>query len=593
MKLPVAVDFETHPIVGNPVMFPPKPVGVAIWEGDKEPTYTDNYSYLAEIWHSGAPMVFHNAPFDVRVAEEHLGLPFPEWDRIHDTTYLVFLKNPHALSLGLKSSAETYLDLPPEEQDDLKEWILKNVPGATQKNFGAYIYKAPFELVARYAKGDVLRTRLLFEKLWPAVPVAPYDRERRLMPILVAATRKGVRVNRAALNAAYDRSKQAQQRCEQLIRANLRAPTLNPHSGPELAAALDKAGKMDKWFLTPTGRKSTARENLIAGVNDPELLKLLVYTGAMQTAVGTFVEPWLEKSAADGRLHPNWNQVRQPGERGGGLKGTRTGRLSSDDPNLQNVPNPFGFELPEGLVQVPEMRTFLLPEEGHVWLKRDFSGQEMRILAHYEEGSLYEAYRANPNLDPHEMVRQLIHTKIGKEFLRRFIKETGFGMIYGMGALGLAKKIGIPVGEGRELQDAYKLALPGVGQMQAATRQRGRNGQPITTWGGREYYVEEPKIIAGNYRSFEYKLLNYLIQGSAADQTKQCIIHWDARRGSSAVFLATVHDEISISAEIGGEWEAMECLRECMDQDLFDVPMRSDSFKGPNWGQLEEYLHEH
>jgi len=276
-------------------------------------------------------------------------------------------------------------------------------------------------------------------------------------------------------------------------------------------------------------------------VEDQDLVNLLVYTGAMQTTIGTFLEPWLEKSALSGRLHPNWNQIRST-HGGGRSKGTRTGRLSSDDPNFQNIPNPFEFDIHGDLIAMPELRKFILPEEGHVWLKRDWSAQEMRILAHFEDGALCAAFNDNPDLDPHAMVMELVHSMFGKLFPRKFIKETGFGAIYGMGAPGLAKKIGtISVGEGRELQDSFYAALPGVKELQAGTKRRGRNGQAIVTWGGREYYAEEPKIIGGSYRSFEYKLTNYLIQGSAADQAKQCLIDWFRNKPEDHTFMATVH----------------------------------------------------
>ena len=584
----ITIDFETEAIDGNALVNPPRPVGVAITYNNFHTEYytgQEMVSRCVAAWDSNEALVFHNAPFDLSVARRWFGLEFPQWDRIHDTVYLLYLTNPYADSLSLKPSAEEYLDLPPEEQDDLRDWILENVRGANKKNWGAFISEAPVELVAPYAKGDTIRTRKLFDHLYNKVPKQAYDRERQLMPILVNATVKGIRVDRIALAKAYVDCKAAQGRCEDLIRSKLGVPELNPHSGPELAAALDAAGKMDSWVLTPTGKKSTARDNLIKGINDPELLKLLMYTGAMQTIIGTFIEPWLEKSEKTGRLHPNWNQVRSTE---GARKGTRTGRLSSDDPNFQNVPKPFSFDIHDDLIEMPEMRRFILPEEGHVWLKRDWSAQEMRILAHFEDGDLCRAYNEDPELDPHSMVKDLIKAKIGKEFDRGFVKACGFGMIYGMGANGLAKSLGTTPSDARQLQDAYKVALPGVGVVQAGTKRLGQMGKPITTWGGRKYLTEPPKIINNSYRTFEYKLTNYLIQGSAADQAKQCLIEWNEGKGDDAIFMATVHDEISISAPADNWRPHMEWLRECMNKDYFDVPMRSDAFVGNSWGTIEE-----
>ena len=593
----ITIDFETEAIVGNPLLNPPSPHtgsgGVSIKDGEQPSVYYTGQEMLEQMkkaYASGRPLLFMNAPFDLMVAEKHLGLEMPEWERIHDVQYLVFLKNPHAASLALKPSAETYLGLPPEEQDELHDWIVANIPEAKKSNAGAFITQAPLPLVEKYARKDTDITYELFKHLYPDLPVEPYDRERELMPILVRATQHGVRVNTAALNATLDQCRAAQERCENLIIGKLGGSQFNVHSGAELARALDAAGAVSNWVLTPTGKKSTAKDNLLKSIDDPELAQLLMYTSAMQTCIGTFIEPWLEKSAADGRLHPNWNQVRQP--KGSGAKGTRTGRMSSDDPNFQNVPNAFDFDIHKDLVAMPRMKDFVLPEEGHTWLKRDFSGQEMRILAHFEEGELMKAYIDNPDLDPHGMVQGMIKDMIGKEFPRKFVKETGFGMIYGMGAPGLAKKIGCDAATARDLQSSYKVALPGVGKLQGITKNRGKTGRPIRTWGGREYYAEEPKIIGGRYRSFEYKLTNYLIQGSAADQSKQALIDWHNGKGDNHIFMTIVHDEINISAPIDEAPEAMEWLRQSMDKERFDVPFRSDSFRGETWGSIEEYEYE-
>ena len=589
----ITIDFETKAIVGNPIVNPPEPVGVAIWDsslGDPEylPINDESVSRLKQYWHSN-DLLFHNAQFDLAVAEKWLGIPQPSWDKVHDTLFMVYLKDPHAMNLGLKPSAEKYLDLPPEEQDDLKQWVLDNVVRSTPGTWGAYISEAPFDMVSKYAKGDVYRTQLLFESLIDEIPAEAYNRERQLAPILVTATRKGVPVHRGALEHAYGKAQAALAQGEQVVRQLLNNQTLNPHSNVELAKALEDADAVSGWDYTDKGNKRVAKTSLLKYIKDPKLLAHLNYVSTMSTVIGTFLEPWLQYSEVDGRIHPNWNQVRQPNERKGGSKGTRTGRLSSDDPNFQNVID--GSRYQSDLVElepIPFMRRFITPEEGHVWLKRDFSGQEMRILAHYEEGKLAEAYRTDPDLDPHGMVQTLIKDMLGKEFPRKSVKECGFGMIYGMGANALSGRIGCTMGEAKELQDAYKMAIPGVGIMQAGTKQRGRDRKPITTWGGRKYYAEDPKIIGGNYRSFEYKLLNYLIQGSGADQTKQCIIDWNTNK-EDAVFMATVHDEINISAPADRKVECMEWLRHCMEQDHFDVPMKSDSFIGSNWADLEEF----
>jgi DNA polymerase I-like protein with 3'-5' exonuclease and polymerase domains len=586
----ITVDFETESIVGNPLVNPPVPVGVALYVEGSPPEYlpidANSKEKLRQIWGGNEPLLFHNAPFDLSVAERHLGLPHPrDWRRVHDTVFQVFLRDPYAESLSLKPSAAKYLGMLPEEQDELRDWILANTQ-ALKTNWGGYISKAPFELVSKYAVGDVLRTHGLYAALSPSTPTAAYDRERRLAPILTESSRHGIRVDRAALEMDTEQARAALQGVDELIRQRLNAPGLNPGSGSQLAAALKSSGVMTEFKKTPTGRDSTSKKNLLATLPDKELLEILVYRGTLETIVGTFMEPWLEFSRADNRLHTNWNQVRGE-EQPGYSKGTRTGRLSSDHPNFQNPPKEPPPPPPEGFSPIPEMRKYLLPEEGHKWIMRDFSGQEVRVLAHFEDDILLAAYKENPDLDPHAYAQELIRQKTGKTYERKAVKITAFSVIYGAGGQKIADSLGVSLQEGYEIKNAYLAAFPGVGDLQRGTSAAGRSGAGITTWGGRHYHAEPPKMVNGKYRSFEYKLLNYLIQGSSADQTKQCLNDWYEVKDSDTIFLATVHDEINASVPEDMTEREMEVLRVSMDQDLFDCPMKSAGAVGNSWWEAK------
>jgi DNA polymerase-1 len=358
------------------------------------------------------------------------------------------------------------------------------------------------------------------------------------------------------------------------------------------ADALERSGAVTEWVLTPTGKRSKAKDNLKIVI--PEVKILHEYRSALTTCLQTFMRPWLALSEPDGRLHPNWNQVKQPKGDYGKQKGTRTGRLSSDSPNFQNVPTEFKdafgkpMAVPDGLHPLPFLRRYCLPEVGHVWLKRDFSSQEIRILAHFEDGALAEAYRLNPNLDPHTMAQELIAAIVGLIYDRPEVKITGFSIIYGTGAPGLSSQLGRPLHEAAQIKAAYLAAMPGVKDLQDDVKSRGKSGQPIRTWGGRIYYAEAPKVIDGRLRDFAYKLLNYLVQGSAADQTKESIAEWESTRKWYDVFLATVHDEINISAPKEHAKESMATLKEAMNKDRLDVPMLSEGFMGDNWQDIEE-----
>jgi DNA polymerase I-like protein with 3'-5' exonuclease and polymerase domains len=129
------------------------------------------------------------------------------------------------------------------------------------------------------------------------------------------------------------------------------------------------------------------------------------------------------------------------------------------------------------------------------------------------------------------------------------------------------------------------MALPEVPKLMQDCSRRGRMGDPIVTWGGRQYLAEPAKIVNGKYRSYEYKLLNYLIQGSAADCTKESIIRWNENKGNGE-FLVTVHDENGIQAPKHSWKKDMALLRKAMESIEFDVKMLSDGFVGANWASL-------
>lgn len=619
----ITFDFETEGIVGNPIYAPPRPVGVAIKFDDKPSVYwawghpvgnncteAEGMGYLYRVLKHDAEWLAHNAPFEAAVLRKWWKVRKGNPLDFHDTQYLLFLTDPYAFSFSLKPSAERVLGWAPEEQEAVRDWLIKHQPmrhkgitigtgkdeTPTRHFWARYICLAPGDLVGKYACGDVDRTYALYRKLMPVVKqegmVEAYQREQRLMPILAASTQRGVLLNVEGLSRDLELYTGAKLQAEAYIHRVL--GDFNIDSDRELAEALDRANQVTEWVLTPTGQRSTARKNLVGRVRDPELLAYLAYRGVLSTCLGTFAGPWLDQARAEaGRLHPQWNQVR--GDRGadGDLSGTRTGRMSCRAPNLQNVSNEFeglvipaaiSASLPPWLNGVPLMRKYLLPEPGTTWLKRDFSAQEMRIMAHFAEGRLYDAFNADASTDPHVAVRALILDLVGIDLPRKYVKITGFGIMYGRGIPNLSMALGVSVDEGKRVRDAYFAALPEVRELSYETRNRGKRGQAITTWGGRKYYREPNPD-----RDLSYKLLNYLIQGSAADQTKQSIIDWDAARAPTDTLLAAVHDENNICAPLGDEDGAMRRLREAMDAPRFDVPFMSEGYIGPNWADIEKY----
>jgi DNA polymerase I-like protein with 3'-5' exonuclease and polymerase domains len=313
------------------------------------------------------------------------------------------------------------------------------------------------------------------------------------------------------------------------------------------------------------------------------------YRNRLKTCLTMFMEPWLQQaSQRNGYVSTNWNQTRGSGG------GTRTGRPSTSNPNFLNISKTWedkndGYVHPGFLpvAPLPLVRSYILPDPGCVFLHRDFDGQELRVFAHYECGELQEAYRRDAATDPHAFVGAKLMEAAGREFTRSQVKGMNFQAMYGGGVNALATKLKVSYDEAKGVKAFHDQALPGRKMLNDAIKTVIERGDPIRTWGGRLYFAEQAKEIDGRRQDFLYTLINYLIQGSAADITKEALIQWhDGTK--TARFLVTVYDEINISAPTDFADDEMAWLKEVMERDWLDVPMRSSGKRGPNWGALEK-----
>jgi DNA polymerase-1 len=557
---------------------------------------------LEKVYKSGAPLLMHHAKFDLDVAETHWGLRLPPWHMIHESMFLLFYKDPHG-DLQLKPAAEKHLGMKPEERDAILQWAIDNrLLPRTAKKVGHLICKAPGDLVGKYADGDVIRTFRLFQKLYPYVAehgmLEAYDRDRRLMPILLENEREGMQANVPLMRKDKATYTKAAQDADAWLKKMLKTPDLNIDSPAQVGEALIRSGKVDEDLLlrTENGAFSMSKDSLIGAVTDKRLLQVMQYRSKLDTAKGTFLLPWLEQAeATGGRIHPSWNQVRMAGNFGDA--GARTGRMSAS--RFMNVPKPFEeeegkFEMPcfKGLAlpELPLVRLYCLPDKGEMWGKRDYSQQELRVLAHFEDGLLLDRYRADPRMDVHQMAADMIVDQYGLPVKRKHTKTIGFGLLYGMGLGALAERMGVDMETAKKIKQAYMNIFPGLKEIQDELKARANAGLPLRTWGGREYYVEEPRFMKERNRvvTFEYKLLNYLIQGSSADCTKEAIIRYHGAK-KEGKFRVTVHDEVNISAPAKAMKTEMKILREAMASVEFDVPMLSDGKTGRSWGMLTEF----
>lgn len=627
MKIPKVntIDFETESIEGRP-NYPPVPVGVSIrlagkrkseylaWghkAGGNNCSKAEAVRRLKTIWKPSEENLFFNGKFDVDVAETHLGLPRLPATKIHDAMFIMFLRDPHARKLDLKALAEVHLNEPPTERDELKEWILANVKTADGKKpkpseWGAYIAEAPGDLAGRYACGDTDRTFDLFRYAWDWVineheMAAAYEREQKVMPLFLDNERIGIRIDVKKLKRDVKAYQAQLLAADEWLRKRLKSPSLNLDSDAEVLEALLKCKVVRErdLALTPTGKFSISKKNLTPDMyKDPQVASAFGFRNRLTTCLKMFMIPWLVQAEArgDGRISTNWNQVR--GEKGG----TRTGRPSTKDPNFLNISktwdnNDDGYEHPAFLkaLELPLVRKYLLPDDGEVWLHRDYNGQELRLAAHFEDGPLMEAYQNDPWLDVHQHVADLIVQETLLTFARKNVKIANFRIIYGGGAPATAQGIGCSIDEAKSLLAAHKRALPsltGKDGLSDQTKGIGKSGGCLFTWGGRAYYVEPPSFNKrfGREMTYEYKLLNYLCQGSAADVTKQAMINYHEHPKRQGRFLVQVYDEMNSSSGPNPKAE-MAVLRESMEavsEDL-SVPMLSEGKSGKTWGDLKKY----
>ena len=584
--MPIVAGSGLAPVpVGVSILVPGAPNAYLAWGHPGANPYTHGYARtcLAMVW--DRPLVFHNAKFDIGVAMQHMGLPWPK--RFDDTQIEAYLVDPLAKALKLKELAHRWLRMPPEERDAVFLWLKENFTGPflpdhkviTTTNAGAYIGYAPYEVVAPYAMGDTARTLGLHELLRPKIAErgmdAAYERELKIVRIGYEMERVGVRVDREALERDYLKYEALREEAATVMHAYL--GDIDIDKPAQLASALLNRGYADSLPLTPTLRLSTAKAAIEANVNDPTLAQAIRYWGALETT-GNFFKHWLAKSERDGHVHPSWNQTRS--EKGG----ARTGRFSCSDPNLTNVPTVYEEAALDGL-DMPFMRRYILPDDGQIIMPADFNGQEMRILAHYAEGQALAIYRDDPQADFHAVASALIRQYTGLSVPRRLCKIVGFSLIYGSGVATLARQLGCSEDKAKHIRDAYFTSIPGLKEFINVFRRK----EQVKTWGGRILPVEPAHEVDGVWREFNYKLCNYLIQGSAADQSKEAMIRYSDTKMHGRL-LMMVHDELVMSVPSDFARIEVPLLREAMEgMPGWDVPFRVEVEHGMDWYNLEAF----
>jgi hypothetical protein len=603
-------------------------------------------------------LLMQNGKFDLDVAETHYDCPRLDWSKYHELQFLLFLNNPHSYNLQLKSQAKELLGIMPEEKDEAIEWLQEKYGKGFSKKLGvarlpdprpyiegrepdqhakpervkwyAMVGLAPGDIVGRLAIGDIDRTQKLFEHLYPYIVesgmVEAYDRERRLVPILLENEREGVLVDIKLLRKDVLEYQAALVTVENWLRKRLKTPNLNFNNDEDFAQALADCKLVDehKWVYTPkSGKRSVSKKNLTPDmVNDQKVAQAYGYRNRLVTCLGTFMQTWLRQAEStlklNGRptIHTLWKQVKASSA-GGSEEGAATSRLSSS-PNFQNIPKGMedkgdGFVHPAWLKvpQLPLMRKYLLPDEGHVWGHADYDGQELRLLAHFGDGApewseyiggqvhmgppvpgeMLEQYNTNPEYKVHKVVHNGIGAITGHVHTYQAVKNFDFQVVYGGGIPAVSAALKVDRDTAIKAIEAFKTLLPDYDRLNTHIKVLAKAGGFITTWGGIRFYKEPDHYNEehGRWMDFGYKLLNYLIQGSAAQCTKEAIIRYHEHPKRQARFLITVHDEINISIPKHRIREEMLILLECMQSIELDLLLKAEPKIGPRWSETKDY----
>jgi DNA polymerase I-like protein with 3'-5' exonuclease and polymerase domains len=521
----------------------------------------------------------HNAAYD---AGWLMASGFTIKGRIIDTMVAAPLLDENRFSFSLNSLGFEYL------KETKSEQALKDAAN----DFGVHAKKELWKLPAMYVGAYAEQDAALTLKLWNHFKIllrkeevdSIFSLETDLLPIIIELTRKGIRFDRDKCEQQIEAMRRKEEKCLSEIKKTA-GVKVDIWAAASIATAFDKLGI--QYPKSATGLPSFTR-SFLDGHSHP-IARLIVEARELNKTHGTFLSPYLNFSAKDGRIHPHVNQIRS--DEGG----TVTGRLSMANPNLQQVPARHE-------IIGPLVRSLFLPEEGQLWAANDFSSQEPRLLVHYAtllglpgSETVAQAYRENPDTDFHQMVADMAGIE------RKQAKTIGLGLMYGMGKQKLANQLDIPLEEASELIGTFHSKVPFLrGTVDAVMRriENRASGGAISTLLGRKcrFPLWEPadwgihkalpyEEAAAKYgsrikRAMTYKGLNRLIQGSAADQTKAAMI---ALHKAGFRILLQVHDEIALSVDNQDQAkEAADIMAKAVN---LEVPSRVDVEAGPSWGE--------
>ena len=519
--------------------------------------------------------IFHNAFYDVGWLTT---MDIDIKGKIIDTLIAAPIVDENRFRFDLNSLAKDYL------KESKSETQLREAAKMWGLDPKADLWKLPASHVGHYAEQDAAVTLRLWQHLQKEIAgqnlINIFQLETDLFPVLFEMKRKGVKVDldkaEVIKNDLYKQEKEILQSIKKLSGTSV-----------EVWAAASVAKAFDALQIpydrTPTD-KPKFDKNFLASHDSP-LAKMVVKCREINKARTTFIDTILKHSHR-GRIHAEIHQMRS--DQGG----TVTGRFSYSNPNLQQIPA-------RNAILGPLIRSLFIPEKDSQWGIFDYSQQEPRLVVHYASmksftgaSKFVEAYQEEESTDFHQLVAEM--ADIG----RKQAKTINLGLFYGMGKGKLMSQLGVDQETATDLLTSYHERVPFVKQLMNDTMNKaGKKGylstllgrrcrfdlwEPSNEWGSKALPLKDAQHEYGESmikRAWTYKALNRLIQGSAADQTKQAMVALH-KEGYTAHI--QVHDELDFSVSNEKDSKNIkEIMENCVE---LLVPSKVDVELGDSWG---------
>jgi len=487
--------------------------------------------------------------------------------KLFDTMIAHYLVQPE-LRHGMDYLAEIYLNYRTIHFEDLV--------GAKGKNQDD-IRSVDLKKLCEYAAEDAdvtFRLKQIFEKELKANGLENlfYEIEMPLMKVLATMEHTGVRIDSEALRQSSEILTGEMLTLEEEIH-KLAGYDFNVSSPMQVGEILfDRLKLDDKARKTKTGQYSTS-EDVLEKIRSkhPIIEKILDYRG-LKKLLSTYIDALPQLiSPVTGKVHTSYNQTVAV-----------TGRLSSTNPNLQNIPIRDA--------QGKEIRKAFIPDAGSMFLSADYSQIELRIMAHLSgDANMMDAFIKG--LDIHTATAAKIYkiplNEVTTE-MRRKAKTANFGIIYGISVFGLSDRLGIPRGEAKELIDGYFITYPDVKRYMDASILRAREAGYVETLLGRKRFLPDINSQNGVVRGFaERNAINAPIQGTAADIIKIAMVRIQKRlehENLEAKMTMQVHDELNFTVPTGELENVRKIVIDEMEQAIqLRVPLIADCGVGDNW----------